>query len=180
MYAIVVVAAYLTYQVLQPFLGPLIWAAIFGVLFHGWQVALAKKIGTNPAAFVTTLVVGVIVIAPAVMLISAVAREVPQLTSYLQQTSQNAPVQLERLWQTIRPRIPVALPDNPGQLLSEGLTRAISFVAPRAGGALAGFTGLLADLVTMLFALFFMLRDGDAIGLHLRDWLPFSAQRISG
>jgi predicted PurR-regulated permease PerM len=176
MYAIVLVAAYLTYEVLRPFFAPLIWAAVFGVLFQGWQRALSKRIGRNAAALVTTLVAGVIIVAPAIMLISAVAREVPQLTSYLEQTSQNAPRQLEELWQTIRPRIPVALPDDPAQLLSEGLSRAISFLAPRAGGALAGFTGVLGDLVTMLFAFFFMLRDGDAIGFRLRDWLPFSVR----
>src|SRR5262249_47416172 len=76
MYAIVLVAAYLAYQVLQPFFAPLIWAAVFAVLFHGWQVALSKKIGPNAAALLTTVVAGVIIIAPAIMLVSAVAREV--------------------------------------------------------------------------------------------------------
>jgi predicted PurR-regulated permease PerM len=176
MYAIVLVATYLTFLVLSPFLAPLIWAVIFGILFHGWQAALSRKMRPGPAAVVTTLVAGVMVIAPAVMLISAVAREVPQLTSYLQQTSQNAPGQIEHLWHAVRSRVPVELPDDPAQLLSAGLSRAISFVAPRAGGALAGFTGVLGSLVTMLFALFFMLRDGEAMSLRLREWLPFSAQ----
>jgi predicted PurR-regulated permease PerM len=93
----------------------------------------------------------------------------------LQQTTRNAPDQIELLWRAIRNRIPVDLPDDPAVLISAGLSRAISFIAPRAGGALAGFTGVLGSLVTMLFALFFVLRDGEAMSVRLRDWLPFSA-----
>ena len=59
MYAIVLAAAYLTFLVLSPFLAPLIWAVIFGILFHGWQKALARKLRPGPAALVTTLVAGV-------------------------------------------------------------------------------------------------------------------------
>jgi predicted PurR-regulated permease PerM len=177
MYAIVLVAAYLTFLVLSPFLAPLIWAVILGILFHGWQGALARRMRPGPAALVTTLVAGVIVIAPAVMLISAAAREMPQLTSYLQESSQKAPEQIEHLWQAVRLRSPMALPEDPAELLSAGLSRVISFVAPRAGGAVAGFTGVLGSLVTMLFALFFMLRDGEAMSRQLREWLPFSAQQ---
>jgi predicted PurR-regulated permease PerM len=176
MYAIVAVAAYLTYLVLQPFLAPLTWAVVFAILFHRMQAALSKRTGPNRAAVVTTLVAAVTLIAPAAMLVSAVARELPQLSAYLQQTSQNAPDQIERLWRVVKPRIPIELPDDPTELLSAGLTRAIGFLAPRAGGALAGFAGVLGDLVTMVFALFFMLRDGDAMSRQLREWLPFSVQ----
>ncbi len=175
MYAIVLVAAYLAFLVLRPFVAPLIWAVIFGILFHGWHVVLSRRMRRGAAALVTTLVAAIIVVAPAIMLVSAVVREVPQLTGYLQQTTRNAPDQIELLWRAIRTRIPVDLPDDPAVLISAGLSRAISFIAPRAGGALAGFTGVLGSLVTMLFALFFVLRDGEAMSVRLRDWLPFSA-----
>jgi len=44
-YVLVLVAIYLSYLVLGPFLVPLAWAAVFAMLFHGPQVELSARIG---------------------------------------------------------------------------------------------------------------------------------------
>ena len=73
-YPIVLLAAYLTYLILEPFLAALTWAVLFGILFHGMQMRLAARIGPNRAAVVTTLVAGIVIVAPAIILVSALAR----------------------------------------------------------------------------------------------------------
>jgi predicted PurR-regulated permease PerM len=60
--------------------------------------------------------------------------------------------------------------------MTQGAQRALKFLAPRAGAFVADFFGMLGTLAAMLFALFFMLRDGDAMRGQLRDRLPFSDQ----
>jgi predicted PurR-regulated permease PerM len=107
LYALILLGVYLTYLVLRPFLVPLVWAAMFAILFQGMHVALSRRIGQSPAAIVTTLIVGIVIVAPAVVLISALAREVPQLTDYLKQASQSAPRQIQRIWDAARARSPV-------------------------------------------------------------------------
>lgn len=67
------------------------------------------------------------------------------------------------------------MPEDPTELLAEGTRRALAFLAPRAGAFVADVLGTLGNLVAILFALFFMLRDGEAMARHVRDRLPLSA-----
>ena len=97
LYALILLGVYLTYVVLSPFLVALIWALIFAILFRGMQLALSQRIGPSHAALVTTLVVAIVIVAPAVVLLSALAREAPQVTDYLKQSSENAPHQVQRI-----------------------------------------------------------------------------------
>jgi predicted PurR-regulated permease PerM len=176
LYALVVAGVYLTYLILSPFLVALTWAVLFAILFHGMQVALASKIGPSRAALVTTLVVGILIVAPTVLLLSALAREVPQVTEYLKQESQTAPHEIQRIWDAARARSPFPMPQDPTDVLTQGAHRTLAFLAPNAGAFVADFFSMLGDLVAMLFALFFMLRDGATMSRQLRYRLPFSEQ----
>jgi predicted PurR-regulated permease PerM len=173
-YALVLVALYLAYRVLGPFLGVLAWAAIFAILFHGVHLRFAARLGPAWAALATTIVAGIVILVPAALLVSALVREVPQATEYLQQMSRSVPTQIELLWGWIRERSPVVLPQDPTELLTEGARRAFTFLAPRAGAILADAFATLGALAAMLFALFFMLRDGDAMSRALRALLPLA------
>ena len=172
-YAILALAIYLTYLVLSPFLVALAWAVIFAILFRGTQVRLSARLGQTGSAALTTLLVALVIVAPAVALISALAREAPQVTDYLNRASKSAPYEIERVWEAIRLRSPVALPEDPTELIAQGLRRAATFLAPRAGGVLVDVLATIGDLVAMLLALFFLLRDGEAMRVRLRDRLPF-------
>jgi predicted PurR-regulated permease PerM len=176
LYALILLGGYLSYRVLSPFLVALTWAVMFAILFRGLQAALSRRIGRSPAALVTTLVVAIVIVAPGIALISALAGEVPQVTEYLKQASVSAPRQIQEMWDAIRARSPVALPMDPSDFITEGARRTITFLAPHAGAIVADFFAMLGNLIAMLFALFFMLRDGDAIRAELRDRLPFSEQ----
>jgi predicted PurR-regulated permease PerM len=175
-YPIVLLAAYLTYLILEPFLAALTWAVLFGIMFHGMQTSLAARIGPNRAALVTTLVAGIVIVAPAIILLSALAREAPQVATYLQSTSRTVPSQIERLWEIARARSPVELPAEPTDFLIEGLRRGLTLLAPRAGAVVADVFATIGSILTMLFALFFMLRDGEAMSRKLRDRLPFARE----
>jgi predicted PurR-regulated permease PerM len=171
-YALVLIASYLAYLVLSPFLVALTWAVLFAILFQPVQVALAARSGPNRAALATTLLAGLAIVTPAVMLVSAVAREAPQVAEYLQRTSDSVPSRIDQVWEVVRARIPLDLPEDPMQLIADGARRAVAFLAPRAGAVVADVFATLGALVVMLFALFFMLRDGDDMAREVRDLLP--------
>ena len=171
-YALVLLMGYLAFVVLSPFLASLGWAAVFAMTFHPIYTQLATRLGSNGAALATTLITAVLIVAPAVMLVSVLAREVPQMIDYVQKASLTAPERIERVWEVARRRSPVALPEDPAALLREGVQRGLTFLAPRAGGVLADVFATLGSLFVMLFSLFFLLRDGHGLGRRIRDLLP--------
>jgi predicted PurR-regulated permease PerM len=174
-FLLVLIASYLAYLVLGPFLVSLIWAGVFGIVFHGLQEVLARRIGSSRAALVTTVFVAILIVAPAVILVSVLAYEVPRVATYVQQASLPAPQQIEVLWEQARIRSPFPLPGDPTQLVRDAAQRILAFLAPRAGAVVADFVSTLGSLVAMLFALFFMLRDGESIARELRALLPLPA-----
>jgi len=171
-YVLILVVGYMTFQVLSPFLSPLAWAAVFAMMFQTVHGELSQRIGPNRSALVTTLLAAVLIVAPGVLLVSVLAREVPQVIDYVKGVSISAPDQIERVWLIVRNAVPLPLPEEPGALIREGVQRGLAFLAPAAGGVVADVLSTLGSLFVMLFALFFLLRDGRSIGRQIRDLLP--------
>lgn len=171
-YALVLLMAYLAILVLGPFLSPLAWAAVFAMMFHGVHKELQPKIGATRAALSTTVMAGILIVGPAVTLLSVFAREVPPLIDYLKSADLTSPDRIEQIWEGVCRRVPMALPEDPTALLRDGVQRALTFLAPRAGAVVADAFATIGSLVVMLFSLFFLLRDGDQIGRQIRELLP--------
>ena len=157
LYALILLGLYLSYLVLSPFLVALTWAVMFAILFRRMQAALAARIGSNRAAVVTTLVVGVVIVAPAVVLISAVARQAPQVADYVTQTSRTAPHQIQRIWDAVRARSPFPIPEAPADFMTQGAQRAVAFLRPRAGAFVTDLFATLGNLGAMIGKLFIAL-----------------------
>jgi predicted PurR-regulated permease PerM len=111
-YALVFLMGYLAFLVLQPFLSSLAWAAVFAMMFHSVHLEFAGRYGPNRGALLTTLIAALLIVAPAVMLVSVLAREVPAVIDYVQQVSMSAPDRIERIWEALRQRIPMPLPED--------------------------------------------------------------------
>jgi predicted PurR-regulated permease PerM len=171
-YALILLMGYLVYLVLSPFLASLAWAAVFAMMFRGAHLELVPKVGSNRAALLTTLMAAILIVAPAVTIVSVFAREVPQVIDYVQTVTPAMPSQIQRVWDVVRARSPMDLPPEPTGLLREGVQRALTFLAPRAGAVVADFFATLGSLFVMLFSLFFLLRDGDSLGRQIRELLP--------
>ena len=164
---------------LGPFLVALTWAAIFAVLFQGLQTRLAAKIGPNRAAIVTTLLTAVLIVGPVATLVAALAREAPTVTTYVQQTTRSAPRWIDGAWTGEKARSPVVLPDDPTELIAEGVRRTAAFLMPQAGAVITDVFATVGSLLAMLFALFFMLRDGDTMSAQLREPAAAARRRIA-
>ena len=175
-YAVTIAGLYLTYLVLRPFLTALTWAVIFAILFQGMQSVLAKRIGPARAAAATTLVVTMAIVVPAMFLVSVLAREAPQVLDHLRLSSQDPPAQIQRFWEAVRARSPIPIPETANDVVTRLSNRVVVFLNSQAGPLVAGSFATLGSLAAMLFALFFMLRDGDGMSRRVRDYLPFSEQ----
>lgn len=174
-YLIVLLVGYLAYRVTSPFLGSLAWAGILAITLEPVRASMATRMSPGRAALVTTLLTAVLIVGPVAALLSVLAAEVPEAVEYAQQLpAQATPERVQSLWDGIRGRIPVGLPDDPTDLLRRGAQSVAAFIAPRVGGALANVAGVIGSLFVTLFALFFLMRDGDQVVAMIRRILPFS------
>src|SRR3954452_2502430 len=116
-YVLILLFGYLTYLVISPFLAPLAWATVFAIMFYGLHLELTPRIGATRSALAATLMTAILIVVPAVVLVSVVAHEAPQVVDYLQQASSNAPRQIEHTWEAIRRGSPTPLPEDPAFLV---------------------------------------------------------------
>ncbi len=129
--------------------------------------------GANRAALATTLLAAVLIVAPGVMLVAVLANEMPEVNDLLPAGIADSALGGSRRSGKRRAReVPIPLPANPAALVREGVRRALTFLAPRAGAVVADVLATLGSLAVMLFTLFFMLRDGHVMSRHVRELLP--------
>ena len=178
-YGVIGLTAWLTYLVVRPFLQPLGWAAIFAIMLYPLNAWLSKRLRPNRAALATTLFAALVMIGPVTTLLSLLVNQATEAANAFRQTDWSAatPERLHEIWQTVRARSPLALPEDPAQLVAQGVQRLAAFLVPRAGAVLQNVASTLFGIAVMLFALFFFLRDGASYAGTIRGLLPFSEAR---
>lgn len=175
-YGILLLVAYLAYRVVQPFLASLTWAAIFAMTMNPLQRRFTLQMGPGRAAAATTTVTAFLIVLPIAMLGSMLSAEVPGVVEFVQNLpQQTTPERVSAVWDAIRARVPFELPADPTALVRQAAQTALGWLAPRIGGLAANVFATLGSLFVMLFALFFLLRDGDRVGALVRRLLPFPA-----
>lgn len=168
----IAVLAYLMYLVVEPFLIPLGWACVLAVLAYPLYARLAAKVGAGRAAALTTALVAVVVIGPAVALTNAFAREMVDIAQRLQGTFVDGRNEMvDHYWGEVTRWFP-RLRIDVGALASSALRTSAAFLAARSGSILANIATFFVDLALALFATFFLLRDGIAIMHAVRRLLP--------
>ena len=173
-YGILILVGYLAYLVTSPFLAPLAWAGILAVTLEPIRASFATRLSRGNAALATTLLAAVLIIGPVATLVTMLAGELPVVVEFAKRLpAQATPERVQVVWDAIRARVPITLPDNPTEWFREGAQSVAGFVATRIGGALANIAGMIGSLFVTLFALFFLIRDGDRVVNLIRRVLPF-------
>src|SRR3977135_3950001 len=83
-YGMILLLVYLVYRILDPFLMPLGWAAVFAVIFYSLNKRLEQGWGRNLSAALSTTGVTLILIVPALLLMILFVREGIDATRDLQ------------------------------------------------------------------------------------------------
>jgi predicted PurR-regulated permease PerM len=174
-YGALLLLGYLVFLIVAPFLVPLAWSAVLAIFFYPLHERLAKRLGSTKAALVSTLGVTLLLIVPALLLLLYTTREAIDATSRVQSSLLDANRALPShavAW--VRSQLPEAWRNMDfSEPLRQGAEKVAAFVA-------GSFAYLVKDLLTffvhlfiLLFALFFMFRDGEEIVRGVRHLLPF-------
>ena len=77
-YGCVLLLGYLLFELFEPFLRPLTWAAIFAAFFYPQYKHLERRYGRTPASSLSTVAVALIIVVPFVLLTLAFIQEATQ------------------------------------------------------------------------------------------------------
>jgi predicted PurR-regulated permease PerM len=174
-YGALLLLIYLVFRIVEPFLQPLAWSAILAIFFYPVHEQLVRRLRTNRAALVSTLGVTVLLIAPALVVLVYTAREAIDATAQLQSVLMDPDKALPShalAW--IKHQLPHAWQSTDfSEPLRQGAERIATFLASRLAGLLKNLFNFFVDLFIVIFALFFMFRDGEEIVRGASHLVPF-------
>jgi predicted PurR-regulated permease PerM len=178
-YGAILLLGYSVVLIAEPFLVPLAWSAVLAIFFYPLHERLLRKLKPSAAAMTSTLGVTLLLIVPALIVLVYTAREALDATARLQtalmvhgQGPSEGLVMRAEEW--IRMRMPESWRgiemSDPVQQAAE---RIASFLGTRFAGLLKNLVSFFVDLFILIFALFFMFRDGQEIAHGAKHLLPF-------
>jgi predicted PurR-regulated permease PerM len=177
-YAAVVLLAYLAYRLVEPFLVPLGWAAVFTVCFYPMHARFEERWGRTRAASLSTAIVTLVLIVPALLIATAFFQEAATAVSDLVNAMESGRfVRLERAGRWIETNILGRPPTDLSTYLREIATRISGTIAEQATAVVKNLAIFIVSFVTMLFAVFFFFRDTRTIVDTIRRLLPFEEER---
>lgn len=174
--AITTIALYLCWRMLQPFVDVLIWAVVLVLVFHPAHRQIATKL-RRPAlsALLSTVLVLATVVAPLVLLGSALVRELSSVaTTESMKGFLDHPVDspaVQRVLAFLQRYVDVDQLFSP-EAIRNGLTKVSQAVVTQTAGVVGGVLGFVMKAFFVMFTMFYLFRDGDIAAARLRDMLP--------
>jgi len=182
------VLAVVLYQIVAPFLGPIMWAAFIAFLLYPVQVALTRRFKgrANLSATLLTLATFILIIGPLTALSATFVAQASDLLQWVQETLGKRSQQQYRLLVDM-PIIGTALDwlretfdIRTGQLqgwIAQAAQKLPPILAGLGGQLFLGAVNTVLAFIVMLFLLFFFVRDGATSVELVRDMIPMETSR---
>jgi predicted PurR-regulated permease PerM len=174
-YGALLLLGYLVYEITAPFLVPLAWSAVLAIFFYPLHERVGKKLKPNLAATVSTLAVTFLLIVPSLVVLFYTTKQAidagAKAQIVLQAPDKAVPTQALD-W--LKRQLPDSMQDADfSDPVKRGAEKVAGFLAAKVGGLVKNIFAFFLDLFVLLFALFFMFRDGEAVVRAVRHLLPF-------
>jgi predicted PurR-regulated permease PerM len=181
-YGALLLLGYLVFRIFEPFMVPLAWSAVLAIFFYPLHERMTRRMKLTRAAMASTLAVTLLLIVPAVVVLIYTGRQAIEALARVQNTLAvhgQGPDQdlVEKLQLWLTTHLPKSWESlNLSGQLRDGLEKAAAILAARAGGVLKNIASFFVDLFILIFALFFMFRDGEEVLRGVRHLLPFDEE----
>ncbi|OGG60401.1 hypothetical protein A2765_03050 [Candidatus Kaiserbacteria bacterium RIFCSPHIGHO2_01_FULL_56_24] len=171
-------AMLLTYFIFQPFLAPLVLAAVFAVVLQPLYRYILRSMPRWPsvASLITVLVSVVCILVPLSIIGTEIGIEARQL--YIQLSDPQTRVQIrsaaQNLDDVIGARIPAAhgFSDNLTANLSDYAQTTLQWFIQHLGDAFSGVASVLLKFFLFFIALYYLLRDGQTLKAKIIELSP--------
>ncbi len=178
--AALVVGLYLCWRIILPFLDVLMWAAVLATVFQPVHRRLLLRIG-HPGwtAAVSTLLVIVTILGPVTLIIIAVVDELRSAAAGIGTSNFldfNSPV-LGPWLRWIDQYVDLDRLQNPA-FIQEQLEAWTGTLANSTIGVVGGALSVVVQTLLVVFTLFYLFRDGDAIRRAFNDMVPLKRSQM--
>ncbi len=178
---ITTIALYVCWLMLQPFIAVLAWATVLVIVFYPVHKQLALRIKRRGlCAFLSTILVILIVVLPLVLLTAAVTDQLagavgslPAYMAYLQDPAAGAP---GRVYLWIQQRLGID-PGGVQEFLGEQLRNYGSAIVGRSVGIMGNLVSAIVKTFFVIITMYYMFKDGEKIVSALPNVLPLSAEQ---
>jgi predicted PurR-regulated permease PerM len=179
------VALWLCYVMAKPFLGAILFAAVVAVVFYPIHTRIWMKLrGPNLAAFVSTLLVLLIVILPVVALGNAVKGEISEAFTFLSARSAEGggwmpwiTNELQKPLDTLGRHVDLSGFDLRAELQSR-LEQTSAAMVRSAADLVRNLGTFIMNAAISFFTLFFLFREGRRVKLTMAALLPLDEARV--
>ncbi len=186
MTSIILVLGYLTYQIIRPFLSPIMWAIVVSILFYPVYAFILKRVKhKSVASFFTIIIILIILFGPLSYLSYLITREVmalvgtvesgsfDSLTGFFKHPAADALVKKALLlFHMTEQEFQKAVVENIAKIGKESIV----YVKTGLGNVVSG----AINFVFMLLTTFFFLGDGPEFIEKISRFIPFSQQEREG
>ena len=176
-YGSLLLLGYLVYEIAAPFLIPLAWSAVLAIFFFPLHKKVLQRLKPNYAALASTLGVTFLLIVPALVLLFYTTKEALDAGAKAQVVLQ-APEKAvpTHILDWAKSQLPESMQDTDlTDPVKRGAEKVAGFLAAKVGSLVRNVFSFFLDLFVLLFALFFMFRDGEQISDAVRHLLPFDS-----
>lgn len=175
---ILIVALYITFLLVKPFLVAILSASIFTYVFYPWHRRISRRIKRkNLSALITTIIVLLLVTVPLVFVLNAVTRETIIFYSVAKQK-----IVSENIWDvecregaacSLMNYLRYTVSDPKVKFyLQETLRRLSSYVIDNASSIPPKIASITLNLFIILFSMFFLFRDGEELARKIGELIP--------
>ena len=185
LFALAALSLYFCYLLFQPFLKPLLSAVVIAVVFFPLHIHIQRMVrNTSLAAFLSTTIVLLLIIVPAIAVLLAIKSEIADLYSLIDQKqaesgglSPYVSKLLEKPIEWIGRYVDLSQIDVRGSLLGR-LRELSAFIVAEGWMLVGGVTNFIVNAVITLFTLFFLFREGRSMRRRMVAILPLSAEQV--
>lgn len=177
-YGALLLLGYLVILIVGPFAIPLAWSAILAIFFHPIYRKIERRSSPTWAAVLCTLGVTLLLIVPVLLVLLFAAREAIDASARIRESiNSGVPLIPLDIARSLRQHLPQSWQDidftGP---LRQGAEKIASYLASSLGALLKNMFAFFVNLFILLFALFFMFRDGEKILRAVRHLIPFERE----
>ncbi|HVF58025.1 MAG TPA: AI-2E family transporter [Pyrinomonadaceae bacterium] len=179
--AVLLIALYLCWRMLQPFIQVLMWAAVLVVVFYPVHKRIeARTKSPGWSAVLSSLLVIVTILVPLTLVTFAVVREVGGVAQSLQANVKslldpNSPV-TGRYLQWVGQYVDITQLQS-DEFIADRLKGLSGAIASSTLGIVGGVVGVVVEIFFVIFTMYYLFRDGDRLRGALREALPLDSSK---
>jgi predicted PurR-regulated permease PerM len=181
-----VIALYLCWLMLQPFIEVLLWALVLVIVFYPIHLRIEARVGSPGwSAVLSCVLVIVTILVPLTLVTFAIVRELGSLAQNLQGSvsallDPNSPV-MGRVISWLGRYVDVGslTSEQAQQEVVQRLGNLSGAIAGRTIGFVGGVVGIVVEVFFVIFTMYYLFRDGKSIRLAARGAMPVEGPKAN-